>query len=380
MGTFKSLVCTFLLFTLFCAENTSAACNAPNILSISNVYLTTADVSWPGQAGATGYFVSYNTSLVPNTSATGYTTTLQYSLSGLTCGVKYYVFVRTYCGPGDTSSWVADSFTTTNCCYPPASVTINVNSPVQATAVIGPSPSTSSYEYYIGTNPTPSNGTNTSSTNILLPGLTPGTTYYFCIRAKCSSGEPLSQWICDTFQTPNCYPPDSIIIEHLTSYITRLSWTYSAGATGSEYYISLNPPPPTSGWQFTTSGTVSFSNLVPDTTYYVCVRHVCPPSGYTTPWTCDTIHTPPLNIGTANTGEGQFKIYPNPAQGQLTIETAIHSEGAQVEIVNTIGSTVLTQEVSQKQTVLNISNLPKGVYLLQYKDADTRKTIMFLKL
>lgn len=380
MYTFKSLVGTVLLCILFCIEKTSAACNAPNILAVSNIYLTTADMSWPAQIGATGYFVSYNTSLVPNISATGYTTTTQYSLSGLTCGVKYYVFVRTFCGPGDTSSWVTDSFSTYTCCYPPTSVTININSPIQATAVIGTSPSASSYEYYIGTSPTPpSNGTNTSSTNILLPGLTPGSTYYFCIRAKCSSGEPLSQWICDTFQTPNCLPPDSIIIEHLTQYTTRVSWTHSAGAIGSEYYINLNPPPPASGWLFTTSGTVSLNGLLHDTTYYVCVRHVCPPSGYTTAWTCDTMHTPPLNISNVNSGQELFKIYPNPAHDILIIERLTAAEAAGVEIVNMIGSTVLKYSVHQKQTVVDIASLPKGAYMVQYKDAGTRRTLMLLK-
>lgn len=57
-----------------------------------------------------------------------------------------------------------------------------------------------------------------------------------------------------------------------------------------------------------------------------------------------------------------LKIYPNPANTQLTIR---HSESIQnVTIIDILGQTVLTfsPNASSKETLLDVSSLAKGIY------------------
>ena len=69
----------------------------------------------------------------------------------------------------------------------------------------------------------------------------------------------------------------------------------------------------------------------------------------------------PTGLGEA---EAQVKVYPNPAQDQVTIE----AEGMiQMELYNSLGQSVLRKESSGSQTVLDLQNLVPGLYLLRVK-------------
>jgi len=61
---------------------------------------------------------------------------------------------------------------------------------------------------------------------------------------------------------------------------------------------------------------------------------------------------------------GQITVYPNPNNGQFTIESSI-SGASSVEIYNVLGEKVLTKNLSTPKGVntINISNQPNGVYL-----------------
>ena len=373
------LILCFLLGTmLFPAQKAVAACTSPFSMTISNIALTSADVLWPGVSGAGGYFVSYNTVPTPNPGNTTYSTSMIVSLSALTCGTKYFVFIRSYCGVGDTSSWITDSFTTNNCCYPPVSVTATATSAVSGQAVIGASPSTPDYEYSISTNSTPPvSGVSTSSTTILLPGLLPNTVYYFCIRAKCSSGEPYSQWVCDTLKTPNCDVPDSIVIQSQGSD-SLIRWSFPPGVTGFDYYISTVPSSSPATWVTTSSNTFITSSLQPDSTYYICVRAHCTSPGFTTAWTCDTFHIP-AGINRINSESRGLKLYPNPARDKLIVETDEWSPGAQLILTGLTGNTIYRQTVTGKQTTIDVSEIAAGMYFVKYSSPGITKTMIVVK-
>ncbi len=60
------------------------------------------------------------------------------------------------------------------------------------------------YEYFVSLtppNPQQTPGTYTTSNAVSLQGLDPNHTYYFCVRAICSSGT--SAWVCESFATPD---------------------------------------------------------------------------------------------------------------------------------------------------------------------------------
>ena len=88
------------------------SCAAPSALSAASITATSAEISWTSDDS------SFNIEVVDVTAggtATGTATntgvTSPFSLSGLSSGNDYEVYVQTDCGAGETSDWVSLSFT-----------------------------------------------------------------------------------------------------------------------------------------------------------------------------------------------------------------------------------------------------------------------------
>jgi hypothetical protein len=97
------------------------SCLPPNTLVLSSISNNSASLSWtaPATAPGSGYDVYYSTT---NTAPTAGTTPsanvpsgTTYAFSGLTASTTYYSWVRSNCGSGDVSTWVASASFTTQC-------------------------------------------------------------------------------------------------------------------------------------------------------------------------------------------------------------------------------------------------------------------------
>lgn len=79
------------------------------------------------------------------------------------------------------------------------------------------------------------------------------------------------------------------------------------------------------------------------------------------------------------TNSKQLSIYPNPASTELSInmELPIFSH---VNILNSLGQMVSTHSITQQETKLDISSLPKGVYYLQLSGEKGREVRSFVKM
>lgn len=71
-------------------------------------------------------------------------------------------------------------------------------------------------------------------------------------------------------------------------------------------------------------------------------------------------------VGVGEQNNETFGIYPNPSKGRFTIEGS-----GTMTVTNTIGQTILTQEIDGKATV----ELPQGMYFVKLGEA-TRKVVM----
>ena len=62
-----------------------------------------------------------------------------------------------------------------------------------------------------------------------------------------------------------------------------------------------------------------------------------------------------------------IKIYPNPTEGQITIEFVGNLQlNKKIEIINSLGEVVhLEDNISSNSIIIDISSLPKGVYILK---------------
>ncbi len=68
-----------------------------------------------------------------------------------------------------------------------------------------------------------------------------------------------------------------------------------------------------------------------------------------------------------------FDIYPNPASGLVHVATEL--EGAKtLSVFNMAGQEVLRKPVFELQSVLDVSSLEKGIYMLRITDGVRKRT------
>ena len=63
--------------------------------------------------------------------------------------------------------------------------------------------------------------------------------------------------------------------------------------------------------------------------------------------------------------ESGFSVYPNPAADKITIETNALPTKSQLSIMNVDGQQLITRQITEPKTQLDISNLPSGVYFVR---------------
>ncbi|MBL7800700.1 MAG: T9SS type A sorting domain-containing protein [Chitinophagales bacterium] len=80
--------------------------------------------------------------------------------------------------------------------------------------------------------------------------------------------------------------------------------------------------------------------------------------------------------------QGRLLLFPNPAQTSLTVKfaTGNNQNINQVEVTNVIGEKViLLNNLSEKETTINTSQLPTGLYLISVKSGGTYSQLKFIK-
>jgi hypothetical protein len=77
-----------------------------------------------------------------------------------------------------------------------------------------------------------------------------------------------------------------------------------------------------------------------------------------------------------NTSE-LLKVYPNPAKNELTVSNL--AIGSHVEIINSLGQSVMTLETSHSQTSIDITTLKSGFYTLRNSSNQVIRNSKFVK-
>ena len=90
--------------------------------------------------------------------------------------------------------------------------------------------------------------------------------------------------------------------------------------------------------------------------------------------TLNTI-TLPNNIDQVNTNKA-VKVYPNPATDHIVVENLA---GGEISILNLNGVVIIKQEVANDKTIIDVSRLPDGVYILKTVDNLNTTTTRFTK-
>jgi hypothetical protein len=69
--------------------------------------------------------------------------------------------------------------------------------------------------------------------------------------------------------------------------------------------------------------------------------------------------------------ESRFSLYPNPATDKITVETSGTSTASYLAILNIEGQELITRQITEPKTQLDISNLPGGVYFVRLTNDKT---------
>lgn len=79
------------------------------------------------------------------------------------------------------------------------------------------------------------------------------------------------------------------------------------------------------------------------------------------------------NLGTSNIASNSIKLYPNPVQSILNIESA--GEVNKIEVINNLGMVVKKVDGQTAIRQLDVSNLVKGIYYIKVNEKETYQFI-----
>ncbi|MCK9399115.1 MAG: T9SS type A sorting domain-containing protein [Bacteroidales bacterium] len=72
-----------------------------------------------------------------------------------------------------------------------------------------------------------------------------------------------------------------------------------------------------------------------------------------------------VGLNEKNSSQNQFTISPNPSSTRITIETSASPTKFQISIFNLNGQELIHRQITESTTVIDISNLPGGVYFVR---------------
>jgi hypothetical protein len=86
-----------------------------------------------------------------------------------------------------------------------------------------------------------------------------------------------------------------------------------------------------------------------------------------------------LGLNESGTSENLFYISPNPSSTQITIKTSAVSTKFQFSIFNQNGREVIRRQITESRTVVDMSELPGGVYFVRMTGERTVSVERFIK-
>jgi len=76
-------------------------------------------------------------------------------------------------------------------------------------------------------------------------------------------------------------------------------------------------------------------------------------------------------FGISKQQKSRLSIYPNPVSDYITIETSAITNTSQLSISNLSGQEVITRQITEQKTQLDISSLPQGIYFVRLTNDKT---------
>jgi len=179
-----------------------------------------------------------------------------------------------------------------------------------------------------------------------------------------------------------CNPPSGIYANNITSSSAKIHWNPVTGAT--KYQINYRPiagEPWLKKNSLTT--TKNITGLIPNTIYEYKIKVVC--GDEASPfYPLNNFTTLPLKEGGISNGSisenNLIVIYPNPADDNLFIQLNKSISNPQITILDMYGNKVsnINSSINSDLISIDISSLPKGVYILQIQNDQLNNSMRFV--
>ncbi len=385
---------------------TSAPCGTPTGLTSSAITNTDATISWTAVSSALSYDVDYKTSASSTwiNAATG-TTAVSVNLAGLTLGTAYDWRVRANCTEG-AGNYAQAVFTTTSPCNDPTGLTSSAITSSSATVSWAAVSGASNYtvDYKLNSSGTWSTAAAaTISTSVSLTGLTTASLYDWRVRTNCTGGNSaFVQAQFTTLTAPTCpgtfdvstngsrsgaatipFNTDVFGLINPTGDVDYYRFVITTGGTitltltdlVADYDLRLyrnNTNVASSSNGGTTSETINYTATA--NTYYARVI------GFSGAFNASNCYRLKVQLGTASQVEipvelvsgdkPKLVLFPNPASDRLTVYLAGYDKLKVIEIFNINGQQVYAGKQADNSTILDISKLAKGLYLMKISGTD----------
>ena len=276
------------------------ACATPENLTVTNIGMTSADVSWTAGGTETAWNLQYKEASAANWTTVPVTTT-SYQLTNLTALTQYAVRVQADCGAGETSFYTTQSFATASCeASQQCSYTFNMSDSygdgwnggfltVQQNGV-----TVATVELSNGTSGTQAVNLcdNISTSLVWSPGSFDDEATFTLIGPDGSTvytSSSMDYYTTYTFTTDcggapaTCNAPTGLAVNNVTTNSATASWT--AGGTETSWNVQYKAAS-ASNWQSATANATSYTmtGLTPGTAYQVRVQANCG-AGNTSDWT-----------------------------------------------------------------------------------------------
>lgn len=86
------------------------------------------------------------------------------------------------------------------------------------------------------------------------------------------------------------------------------------------------------------------------------------------------------SLGNSNiTNETDFVVFPNPVTDQLNLIISENQIGNRATIHSFLGQELNSKILNNKQTIIDVSALPQGMYFIQIVSGNEKNTYKFIK-
>ena len=345
------------------------SCIEPTALTVSNLTDSSATIGWttsvtPPANGYEYYYSTSNTAPTAATAASGSVGTNVFSadLTNLTASTVYYFWVRSVCSSSDSSVWSLRGTFTTPC----QASTVPYSQDFESVTVPAIPSCTSIQNAGTGNNWTVANNPGYGFTSKTL-------------RYAWNTTNPANAWFYTNGIQLNGGTSYTISYRYgnnSTTYTEKLKVSYGTSPINTTMTTLVDHPSITGGTTTSTAlqGLVEFTPNTSGVYYFGFNAYSAANQFYLFVDDISVVET----LGTSDFESNKFTFYPNPVKDVLNIGYA--KTITKVNLFNILGQEVLAKTINADQSQVDMSNLPKGTYLVKVTaENGAVKTIKVIK-